>query len=128
MDWFRDGGTTTELRKLASEAPVFRSDALEEGVPSESISSGALQFRTASEIARQTPCEARWAAQLEQNVELLLTTSGGFYPVKKIKEVYGDTFGEARQMHLRRALKNLSKSGKTSSIIKGDLDMLWLKP
>ena len=70
--------------------------------------------------------EGKWIEHIEGNVDLLLE-SGPFQPVYKLSEVYGDAFGEAREKHLRRALKNLRKAGKLSTEPKGKLDVLTLR-
>lgn len=72
--------------------------------------------------------EAKWVQHIEENVERLLAAGKPFEPVYKLGEVFGDAFGEARQKHLRKALKNLQKDGKLSTDPKGDLGELTLKP
>jgi three-Cys-motif partner protein len=73
--------------------------------------------------------ESQWVDHIEGNVEGLLVTIGSFRPVDKIVEVYGDSFGEAREKHLRKALKRLHAAGKLSTDPKGQkLGTLTLKP
>ena len=71
--------------------------------------------------------EAQWVEHIERNVEKLLATIGPFEPVYNIVGVYGDAFGEAREKHLRKVLKNLHKAGTVDA--KGQkLATLTLKP
>ena len=73
-----------------------------------------------------TDREEAWIDHIEENVDQLLAI-GPFEPVYKIVEVYGDAFGEAREKHLRRALKRLYKSDKLAIEPKGKLAMLTLR-
>ncbi len=73
--------------------------------------------------------ELKWVQHIEENVERLLATERPFKPVHYLEEVFGDAFGEAREKHLRKALKNLHSRGKLSMNLKGRrLGELTLKP
>lgn len=99
----------------------------------QSLSTAREEFRTychAQEgIFDLEPLKQRqeqWIEHIEQNVDRLLAI-GPFQPVHKIEAVFGDAFGEAREMHLRKALKNLKAKGKLSTEPKGPLYLLTLK-
>ena len=65
-DWLNAGGTAEELERLAEEAPEWKpeddsfcSSAYKEGVADERI----LRFKTAKEVAEETPAEVEWVAR-----------------------------------------------------------------
>ncbi len=65
-DWLNAGGTAEELECLAEEAPEwkpeydsFYSSAYKEGIADERI----LRFKTAKEVAEETPAEVEWVAR-----------------------------------------------------------------
>jgi three-Cys-motif partner protein len=53
-----------------------------------------------------------WIATIEENVKQLLTR-GPFVVKDHVAEVYGSTLGFAREMHVRKAIKNLHTAGVT---------------
>lgn len=61
-----------------------------------------------------------WVAEIEANIERLIQ-AGDFVVGAKMTEVYGRTLGEAREMHVRRALKALRDAGKIESDAKGEI-------
>jgi len=71
--------------------------------------------------------ELMWVQNIEENVERLLRGGKPFKPVYKLQETFGDAFGEAREKHLRQALRNLRKAGKISIDPKGPLAQLEIK-
>ena len=74
-----------------------------------------------------TQREAEWIAHIESNVERRVG-EGPFETVYNMTDVFGDAFGQARETHLRKALKNLRKAGKISTEPKGDLGRLTIRP
>lgn len=70
--------------------------------------------------------ERRWIQQLERNIESLLDR-GPFVVGEKIVEVYGETLGEARDKHVKRAIKNLYAAGRTSSNGRGETQNIRLQ-
>jgi three-Cys-motif partner protein len=65
--------------------------------------------------------EAKWVNHIEHNIAEILKKNTEFQPVYRLQQVFGDAFGEARQKHLRKALKNLHRSGVISTDSKGEL-------
>lgn len=70
---------------------------------------------------------AQWVEIIEANIERLLL-DGPFTIGERLTEVYGDTLGEAREKHVRQALKRLHQAGRTSSDKKGDLQQKRVLP
>jgi three-Cys-motif partner protein len=61
-----------------------------------------------------------WVKRIAANMEKLLQDRGGFRSGDHIKTVYGDTLGFARSKHIRAAIDDLYKRGKTSTNPKGE--------
>ncbi len=74
--------------------------------------------------------EQQWAAHIAGNVRRILQERQSFCAVDRITEVYGDAIGQARQKHLRAALKRLHAEGmtKTNCVGTNDLGTLRIKP
>jgi three-Cys-motif partner protein len=74
--------------------------------------------------------EVLWVSTIEENVREILAEGKPFKPVDRLIDVYGSSFGEARQKHLRKALKQLHKEGVTSTNCVGvnDLGGLLIRP
>lgn len=74
--------------------------------------------------------EQQWIAHIESNLRRILQERQPFRAVDRITEVYGDAFGQARQKHLRPALKQLHAKGVTTTNCVGvnDLGPLRIKP
>lgn len=62
----------------------------------------------------------RWVDAIAANIERLLV-QGDFVVGEKYTAVFGDTIGEARQMHVRAAIKRLYAAGRTSCNGKGNV-------
>jgi three-Cys-motif partner protein len=61
----------------------------------------------------------QWRARLEDNVRSLLASHESFVVRERLGEVFAGVLGQARQKHLREALKRLHGAGVTSSDSKG---------
>ena len=74
--------------------------------------------------------EQQWSDHIESNLRRLLQERQAFRAVDRIMGVYGDAFGQARQKHLRPALKRLHADGVTTTNCVGvnDLGSLRIKP
>jgi three-Cys-motif partner protein len=62
---------------------------------------------------------ASWHDAIEENVRALLRQHEQFVIRDHLTEVFGTTIGQAREMHVREALKRLHKAGITSTDSKG---------
>ena len=65
--------------------------------------------------------ESEWVDEIAQNIEDILAEERSFSPVQNIDRVYGEAFGEAREKHLRKAIKRMYAEGKTSTNGVGNL-------
>lgn len=72
--------------------------------------------------------EAQWVEEIKKNVEELLSTGKSFGVQDKLGEVFGEAKGLARTKHLRKAVKELHKEGKTSTTGVGDMQDMRIKP
>jgi three-Cys-motif partner protein len=72
--------------------------------------------------------EAQWIDHLVENLGCILSEGKAFQPVNRLAEVFGDAFGEAREKHLRKALKRLDGAGKTATDAKGSLAEKMIRP
>ncbi len=68
-----------------------------------------------------------WVEQIKANIVELLA-AGPFVVGRKISRVYGTTLGEAREMHVRAAIKALHKEQRTPSTGVGDVSKMLLQP
>lgn len=68
-----------------------------------------------------------WVRIIQGNVQRLLQ-AGAFVVGEKSAEVYGSTLGEARETHVRRAIKNLYESGLTGTSGVGKIPLMAIKP
>lgn len=64
---------------------------------------------------------AAWHSEIEQNVRALLREHERFRVRDQLETVFGTAMGQARSMHLRKALDKLRRDGVTESDKKGDL-------
>lgn len=69
----------------------------------------------------------RWVEEIEGNIERVLL-GGPFVIGEKLTDVYGSALGEAREKHVREALKHLHQAGRTVSDKKGDLQRKKVVP
>jgi three-Cys-motif partner protein len=99
----------------------------------EALSSAQEEYRTychgVEGLLELEPLEeraAKWVAHIEENVERILREEEKFKPVLRIDRVFGDAFGEAREKHLRTALRNLKRASLISTDPKGQLANLWI--
>lgn len=65
--------------------------------------------------------ESRWHDIIEANLRALLRVHERFVIREHYTEVFGPTVGQAREKHLRQALRRLVAEGSTSTNEKGDL-------
>ncbi|HXT46081.1 MAG TPA: three-Cys-motif partner protein TcmP [Pseudonocardiaceae bacterium] len=65
--------------------------------------------------------ESRWHDIIEANLRALLQVHERFVIREHYAEVFGATVGQAREKHLRQALRRLVAEGSTSTNEKGDL-------
>ncbi len=65
--------------------------------------------------AHKAAARAALVPQIVENIETQLRSSGPFRPVNCPQEVYGQTLGEAREMHVREAIKALHKAGRITN-------------
>ena len=74
--------------------------------------------------------EVKWIEHIASNLRAILAEGSAFKPVDRIMAVYGDAFGQARQKHLRPALKRLYQDGVTTTKCVGvnDLGSLTIRP
>ena len=74
--------------------------------------------------------EQDWQGQIERNLTALLGRGQPFRLCDKTIEVYGETLGLAREMHVRDALEALHARGETPTNPKGvrNLDQLRVLP
>ena len=56
--------------------------------------------------------EAKWETIIANNVRDTLETEESFVVGEKTSEVFGETFGFAREMHVREALKGMCRAGE----------------
>lgn len=56
----------------------------------------------------------KWVQIIRENIEKLLTERGTFLVENHLTEVMAGALGEAREMHIRAAVKELYKTGKTT--------------
>jgi len=68
-----------------------------------------------------------WIATIEENMKQLLT-HGSFVIRDNVAAVYGPTLGFAREMHVRRAIKNLYAAGVTPTTGVGDVASMRVDP
>jgi len=68
-----------------------------------------------------------WVRVIEENI-LQLLTEGAFVIGEKMTQVYGTTLGEAREKHVRQAIKNLHLAGLTPTDQKGALQNKQVSP
>jgi hypothetical protein len=71
---------------------------------------------------------ARWSATIARNIEQMLAEGNAFRVRDRANEVYGETLGEARERHIRAAIKQLYKEGKTSTPGTGDIPSMVIVP
>jgi len=72
--------------------------------------------------------DAELSDTIRGNLERLLAEGGSISVDQRFLDVFGDALGRAREKHLRRAIKELHKDGKTQSTGKGKLYNSWIEP
>ncbi|MFE7229168.1 three-Cys-motif partner protein TcmP [Streptomyces sp. NPDC001231] len=72
--------------------------------------------------------EREWIATIKSNIERLLRTHGAFLIDRYHAEVMGDVLGEARQKHIKAAVKQLHRESKTGCNGVGDVPSLRITP
>jgi three-Cys-motif partner protein len=65
---------------------------------------------------------------LKANLERLLEKGRPISVDREFREIFGSALGRAREKHLRGAIKELYREGKTSSSGKGSLYNAWIEP
>ena len=66
--------------------------------------------------------QQQWVKEIKSNVERLLAEHGAFALRDRHIEVMGSAMDQARKMHIRKAVKQLHKEGKTSCNGVGDVE------
>jgi hypothetical protein len=74
------------------------------------------------------PREELWVAEIKTNLEVLLQRGTPFKVSTEMAEVYGDALGWAREKHIRTAVKQLHREGKTTTDGKGKVQEMVVKP
>jgi three-Cys-motif partner protein len=109
-----------EANSLAQE--VWRRECVGPPDP-ESLFGTDLLFEPEEEYRRQ-----QWVREIKSNIERLLTEHGTFTVRERHIEVMGSAMDEARKMHIRAAVKQLYKEGKTSCNGTGDVEKFVITP
>ncbi|MGW7477135.1 three-Cys-motif partner protein TcmP [Nonomuraea muscovyensis] len=71
---------------------------------------------------------SQWVAEIKANLRRLLDERKPFIVGNRYAEVYGKAIGQARQMHLRKAWKELYEEGVTRTDSKGELFKKSIEP
>lgn len=71
--------------------------------------------------------ERAWISEIKKNIQDLLRRRRHFTVGNEIFEVYGDAKGEAREKHIRRAIKQLYSEGQTSTNGVGDVQSMVVR-
>ncbi|MFF2189174.1 three-Cys-motif partner protein TcmP [Streptomyces sp. NPDC058155] len=73
--------------------------------------------------------KSEWISEIKENIVDLLRQHKSFTVDRYHSEIMGSVLGEARQMHIRAAVKELHREGKTGCDGKGDIpDMRITRP
>jgi three-Cys-motif partner protein len=78
--------------------------------------------------AEETHREGQWIAEIKKNIDRLLAEDGTFALRARHVEVMGSAMDEARKKHIRAAVKELYKEGKTSCKGTGDVEDFVITP
>ncbi len=78
--------------------------------------------------AEETHRREQWIREIKNNIERLLAEHGTFTLLDRHTEVMGSAIDEARKMHIRAAVKELYKEGKTSCKGTGDVEKFVITP
>lgn len=70
----------------------------------------------------------QWIREIKNNIQRLLVEDGTFTLRARVSEVMGSAIDEARKMHIRAAVKELYKEGKTSCNGTGDVEKFVITP
>jgi three-Cys-motif partner protein len=100
------------------------SSALEEFLEWNVLRSGGEQQALFGEIDRDTAL----IETLRSNLERVAAEGNGFTPQSRMRDVFDGVIGQAREKHLRRALKDLQAEGKLLNDSKGDLQRKLIMP
>lgn len=71
---------------------------------------------------------AQWTEKIAHNIEQILAAGEPFTVRARMEEVYGETMGDARERHIRAAIKKLYAEGKTTTSGKGDVASMRVFP
>lgn len=102
----------------------------------QALSSAMEEYRThCHEVAGQMDLEPlevredRWRSEIAENVQRLIDEDAAPFQVShRMKEVYGSTLGEAREKHVRAAIKQLYAEGKTGTSGVGSVERMIIEP
>jgi three-Cys-motif partner protein len=72
--------------------------------------------------------EENWEAAIAANLGKLINEAREFVVRDRYEAVMGDTLGLAREKHIRAAIKQLHKAGRTSSNGVGKIDTMVIRP
>jgi hypothetical protein len=72
-------------------------------------------------VAQEAELAEEWRIRIRRNVQELLASMSSFVVVEHLSEVFAGVLGEAREKHLRAALKELHDEKVTLSDSKGKL-------
>jgi hypothetical protein len=78
--------------------------------------------------AEEEHLRRQWIAEIKKNIERLLAEQGEFKLRACHSEVMGSAMDEARKKHIRAAVKELYKEGKTSCKGTGDVEGFVITP
>lgn len=135
VDW-QDAWREKENRRKAAraEATAARAAARDQEMGVMSLFGDELPPAPSKAIEVLTPFDetgeaSRWVTTIESNLISLLETGSRFRLIDSISAVYGNVLGEAREMHVRRALKNLYSRGESPDDGRGnDFFKRWIGP
>lgn len=66
----------------------------------------------------------RWIRRISENISALLLEHGSFVVEDRLEQVMAGVLGEARERHIRAAVKDLYRQGKTSCNGVGDVRIM----
>lgn len=71
---------------------------------------------------------AKWTEKIARNIDQILAAGEPFTVRRRMEEVYGETMGDARERHIRGAIKKLYAEGKTTTSGKGEVPSMRVFP
>jgi three-Cys-motif partner protein len=72
--------------------------------------------------------EERWESRIVANLDRLIAEKGSFVVGREIRGVYEGVLWNAREKHIRRAIKHLHTAGKIRTDGKGDVERMLIVP